>query len=419
MEEFSALGLSPELEKAVLRLGFEHPTEIQAKSIPAALAGKDIIATSATGSGKTLAFGAVILQKMVHSPGIHSPGIKALILTPTRELAVQIQQAFHDFSRERPVKVALVFGGVSIEPQIHELRSADIVVATPGRLLDHLERGTVSLAHVRYLVLDEADRMLDMGFFDDVRKIISQCPYQRQTMLFSATMPPEVIELSQRFLKDPVKVKAEVYVDPTKLTHYYYDVDSHMKLSLLVHLLKKEHPGLVMVFCNSRDATNYVEKALKLSGIDAVAIHGGLSQNRRLSIIERFHNKNTFVLVCTDVAARGLDIPGVSHVYNYDLPSDSKQYMHRVGRTARAGESGKAVNLLSRRDHDNFSRILRDYSVNIEKLVVPEVKRVYVPRAREKARYPKRRNRRERGRFPQRESSPKSRFGQRRFGPKR
>lgn len=371
---FTELGVEQDLVQALQKQNITTPTEIQAKTIPLALEGKDILAGSATGSGKTLAFGLGFLQK-VHK----GAGIQALILTPTRELADQIQDNLKDVTRQRKLLITTVYGGVSINPQIKILKSADIVVGTPGRILDHLRQGTIDLNGVTHVVLDEADRMLDMGFLDDVSQIISQCKKQdKQMLLFSATLPPEVAKLSKKFMKDPVKVNAVKHVDPKKLNQVYYDVASPLKFSLLAHLLKKEETGLVMVFCNSRQYTDVVAKNLNKIGIDAMAIHGGLTQQKRSKVLEKFNSKTTFVLVCTDVAARGLDIEGVSHVYNYDIPNDSKQYVHRIGRTARAGKSGEVINLISNRDYDNFDKVLRDNGLNIKRMEKPYIERIEV-----------------------------------------
>jgi len=221
--------------------------------------------------------------------------------------------------------------------------------------------------------------MLDMGFIDDVEKIMRACPKERQTLLFSATITPELKRLSTRYMKNPVKIAAEIYVDPKKLTQIFYDVPDKQKFSLLVHLLKKDKgDGLTMVFCNTQKNTDFVEKNLKINGINALAIHGGFSQARRTRAMEDFNNKTMDVLVCTDVAARGLDIQDVSYVYNYDIPKESKQYIHRIGRTARAGKGGQAVNILSSRDHDNYNRILRDNDVSIKKIQMPEIGRAKI-----------------------------------------
>ena len=371
MNKFEELGINESILKTLE--GFEKPTEVQEKAIPLVLQGKDVIAGAATGSGKTLAFGSGIIQNSEKGKGIQS-----LILTPTRELAEQIARAIKQFSKFKPLTIAAVYGGVAINPQMDKLQIADVVVGTPGRILDHIGRNTINLGNVKILVLDEADQMLDMGFIDDVERIIKSCPTNRQTLMFSATIPTDIERLVHKYMKSPVKVSAVAYVDPKKLKQVYYDVQANMKFSLLAHLLKHEKGGLVMVFCNTRKTTDFVAKNLNKNDVDAHAIHGGLTQSRRNSILEKFHSKKVYVMVCTDVAARGLDIQGVSHIYNYDIPKESKQYIHRIGRTARAGKEGKAVNLISYNDHDNFSRVMRDCNVQIEKQDMPKVERAQV-----------------------------------------
>ncbi len=371
--KFSELGLLEPILKAIEEKKFEEPSDIQEQTIPIILQGKDVIAGSATGSGKTLAFASGIIQKLQKGRGI-----QALILTPTRELAQQVAKDIMAFSRYKPLSVSAIYGGVSISPQMHELRNADVVVGTPGRILDHLERNSINLTRVNILVLDEADRMLDMGFIDDVKQIIGECPKERQTLLFSATMSQDINELAYRYMKAPVKISTESYVDKSLLTQVYYDVPDNMKFSLLVHLLKSEISGSAMVFCNTQRNTDAVAKNLTKNGINALAIHGGFSQAKRTHTMMQFHRKSFDVLVCTDVASRGLDIKGVTHIYNYDIPKDSKDYIHRIGRTARAGAEGKAINLLSSRDHDNFSAVLRGNDSHIQREEVPEIERVQV-----------------------------------------
>lgn len=371
MTSFSELGLSELFLNTLSQLHIHEPTEIQEKTIPLALEGKDVIGCSATGSGKTLAFGAGMIE---HLP--HGKGIQALILTPTRELAEQVGTSLIRFARHTKLHVAIVYGGVGMAPQIDALQRADIVVGTPGRILDHLERGSFKLSHIKTLVLDEADRMLDMGFIEDVTRIIEACPAERQTLLFSATISPDIAHMAKRYMKNPLEVSAGERVDPSKLAQGFYDVPKHLKFSLLLHLIKQERAGLVMVFCNTRHNTDFVAHHLKANGVHALAIHGGLTQSRRNKIMELFRTNEVYVLVCTDVAARGLDIKGVSHVYNYDLPSNSKEYIHRIGRTARAGKEGKAISLVSDRDYENFRMVLRDDTLTIEQIALPEIEQV-------------------------------------------
>ena len=376
MENFRELGIIEPILRVIQEERFEKPSEIQQKSTSLVLSGRDVVAGSATGSGKTLVFGSGVIQHCERGKGI-----QALILTPTRELAEQVTRALIKFSTYKPLHIVDIYGGLSISPQIEELRTADVVVGTPGRILDHLQRGTINFSRVKILVLDEADRMLDMGFIRDVERIISRCPRQRQTLLFSATIPEDLVHLSRRYMNSPVNVSAEPYVDQSKLRQVYYDVEDNLKFSLLVHLLKHEKAGLAMIFCNTRRTTNVVARNLAYAGIDAHAIHGGFSQQKRSAVMKQFNSSGSYVLVCTELAARGLDIPGVSCVYNYDIPKESKQYIHRIGRTARAGREGKAINILSRRDHENFARVLRDNAVEITKETRPYVEQIKMRQA--------------------------------------
>jgi ATP-dependent RNA helicase DeaD len=371
MEKFKQLGITQELLDSLADQKIDTPTEIQEKAIPLVLAGKDIIAGSATGSGKTLAFGSSIVMNC--ASGV---GLQALVLVPTRELAEQVARSLHQFSKYKKLEIAAVYGGVSINPQFRDIDRADVVVGTPGRILDHIERKTIDLSGIKILVLDEADRMLDMGFIRDVEKILGHCSKYRQTLLFSATIGTEISRLSKKYMNNPIEVSAEDQVDPSRLKQVYYDVPDSMKFALLVHLLKKEHKGLIMVFCNTQHNTDFVARNLENMGIDAVAIHGGLSQDKRSKIMNLFHSQDVNVLVCTDVAARGLDIKGVSHVYNYDVPNELNNYIHRIGRTARAGADGIAITILASRDYDQFGRLLRTMGVKVERQETPEIQRV-------------------------------------------
>ncbi len=368
MKKFEELGLSKETLEVLNGLGFKEPTEIQEKAIPLALSGKDIIGGSATGSGKTLAFASPIIENLKVGGGI-----QALVLTPTRELAEQVATSIGIFSSKKKIDVCVVYGGVSIMNQMRGLRRADAVVGTPGRILDHMERGSLKFDRVKFLVLDEVDRMFDMGFLEDVERIIKACPKERQTMLFSATVSQKIEHLARKYTMNAEEVSVESYVDASKLTHIYYDTPQNLKFSLLVHLLREEKAELVMVFCSTRRNADFIANGLKREGVNAVAIHGGLAQNKRNRILEDFHEQGIKVLVCTDVAARGLDIKGVSHIYNYDIPKSSEEYIHRVGRTARAGKEGKAISILSARDYQNFAEVQRDDSLKIKEEKMPNV----------------------------------------------
>lgn len=410
MKTFKELGLDKNLLKILEEIGFDEPTEIQEKVIPLVLAGKDVIAESATGSGKTLAFGMPIIQNLKPQKEL-----QVLILTPTRELAEQDSKFLKIFSKYSPLKIVTVYGGVSIGMQIEDLEKADIVIGTPGRVLDHIRRKTINLSKIKILVLDEADRMLDMGFIHDVTDIIYQCPKNRQSLLFSATISYDITKIAERYMINPVNVSAESYVDPSKLKQVFYDVPTNEKFSLLVYLLKEESSKLVMVFCNTKRTADFTGNNLSRYGFDALTLHGDLNQNQRKRILEHFHKSEKFILVCTDVAARGLDIKNVSHVYNYDSPKTSIEYIHRIGRTARAGKDGKAITLLSERDYDNFRRVSNDSSLDIEQIQLPEFEKVFVraPEARRYGSFGRRSgsfgNRRHEGGYPKR-----GRFSERR-----
>ena len=369
---FEILGIEPRILDILRKAGFEKPTPIQKACIPVIKEGKDVIAQSETGSGKTLAFAIPIIEKVEHGKGV-----QALVVTPTRELANQIMKEFVKLTDYGMTEVASVYGGVPIESQIQALKTASVVVGTPGRILDHLERRTMNLSHVHYLVLDEADRMLDMGFIDDVERIIRHTSRQRQTMLFSATMPGPVFRISQRYMEKPVSIETERHVKPELLHQVYYDVQENEKFSLFVHLLATEKPKLALVFCGRRHTADAVAKNLQIQGIDAKVIHGGLEQNKRERIIGETHAGQVQVLIATDVASRGLDIKGITHVFNYDVPEKRDDYIHRVGRTARAGKSGLAITILSDSDYDNFRRIIRENpEMNITAGERPDFKRI-------------------------------------------
>ncbi|MBI4210175.1 MAG: DEAD/DEAH box helicase [Candidatus Diapherotrites archaeon] len=373
--DMKGIVLKPELLKAVNDLGFTELTEIQEKCIPEIQRGADVIGQSSTGSGKTAAFGLPMLEKV--SPG---GGIQALILTPTRELCVQVAGSLRDFSKHLGVRVADVYGGVSINPQKDALRRCEVVVGTPGRVLDHMRNNSINLFKVRFFVLDETDRMCDMGFYEDVESIIKAVPEKRQTLLFSATMTRDVDRLAGQYMKSPVSIKAGAYVDPALLDQEYYDVSVAGKFSVLVHLLKKNSVGLSMVFCRTRREADVVAHNLKKAGLDALAIHGGLRQASRMRALDSLKSENIAILVATDVAARGLDIKGVNFIYNYDVPPTSEEYIHRIGRTARAGANGRAISLLSPHDHLNFRSVLLNSSLKIRREPTPDAEFIQIQR---------------------------------------
>jgi ATP-dependent RNA helicase DeaD len=375
---FERFSLPAPVAQSLRELCYEKPTLIQEKVIPLIMEGKDVVGQSETGSGKTAAFGLPLLGC------IQGRGISMLVLTPTRELCAQVKESLTRLAWHLPLQIAEVYGGVGMNPQIKAMRTAQVVVATPGRLLDLIRRGAANLAGVRFLVLDEADRMFDMGFIEDVERIIGMTPRSRQTLLFSATIPLSVRHVVQKYMRAPVFVKTVAQVDKSKLREFYYEVNQDDKFSLLVHLLKRNTEGTALVFCATRRIVDKITKNLRKNGIDALAIHGGLSQTKRASAISALHKQEVSVLIATDIAARGLHIHGIKYVYNYDLPPVAEDYTHRIGRTARAGAEGDAITLLTSRDHGEFRGVQRLGHVP-KRLDLPAFERIIMPHAQHKA----------------------------------
>ena len=343
---FSSLGLTATILRALRARGYATPTPIQRQAIPHLLAGEDLLGIAQTGTGKTAAFALPVLQQLAAAADPGRPRApRALVLAPTRELAIQIHDDFHDYGAGSGLRQTVILGGVSQHPQVAALsRPIDIVVATPGRLLDLCEQGHVGLAHITHFILDEADRMLDMGFIHDVRKIIRQLPARRQSLLFSATMPPAVASLAQQLLHRPTRVE----VTPAATTvatvqQFVYFVNAADKPSLLRELLRDSALSRVLVFARTKHRANRVAERISKQGVEADALHGNKSQNARQRALERFRTGDSRVLVATDIAARGLDVDGISHVINFELPHEPESYVHRIGRTARAGASGCAL----------------------------------------------------------------------------
>ena len=343
--KFNELNLSAELLAEVDKAGFVEASPIQEQTIPLALEGKDVIGQAQTGTGKTAAFGLPTLEK-IHT---EDQTIQALVIAPTRELAVQSQEELFRFGRSKGVKVRSVYGGSSIEKQIKALKSgAHIVVGTPGRLLDLIKRKALKLQDIETLILDEADEMLNMGFLEDIEAIISRVPENRQTLLFSATMPDAIKRIGVQFMKDPEHVKIAAKELTTELVdQYYIRVKEQEKFDTMTRLMDVEQPELAIVFGRTKRRVDELTRGLKIRGFRAEGIHGDLDQNKRLRVLRDFKNGNLDVLVATDVAARGLDISGVTHVYNYDIPQDPESYVHRIGRTGRAGKSGQSITFVS------------------------------------------------------------------------
>ena len=371
-QSFASLGLIDPLLKAIDELNYREPTPVQQKSIPSLLEGKDMLAAAQTGTGKTAAYSLPIIQKIAESGVRAKPKeVTALILAPTRELAAQIHENITAYSKYLDIRSALVFGGVNLKPQTAALaRGVDILIATPGRLLDHLGQKHVSLSAVKFLVLDEADRMLDMGFIHDIRKLIKLIPENRQSLLFSATFSPEIRKLADSLLNSPVSVEISPNKESALIEQQAYAVPKNRKRELLRDLIVDEKWSQVLVFTRMKHAANRLCQQLIKDGLTAAAIHGNKSQNARTKALADFKDKKVQVLVATDIAARGLDIEQLPHVVNYDLPDVPEDYVHRIGRTGRAGVPGHAVSLVSPEDRPLLSAIEKLLKEKIN-LIVP------------------------------------------------
>jgi ATP-dependent RNA helicase RhlE len=351
---FSKLGLSPQVMEGVTAAGYAEPTAIQLRAIPIVMAGRDVIGSAQTGTGKTAAFALPMLSRL----GEHG-ALRALILEPTRELAAQVETAIRDYGRFTHLRTAVLFGGAGYGKQDQALRQgADIVVATPGRLLDHLQRGTLKLGRIEILVLDEADRMLDMGFMPDVRRIVERCPRQRQTMLFSATIPPEIEQLSKWALRNPETVEIGVRRAPAEtVTHALYPVASDQKQALLNELLKRTDFNQVLIFCRTKHGADGVARRLQQQGHAVAVLHSNRTQNEREKALNGFRDGRYEVMVATDIAARGIDVEQISHVINYDVPHHPEDYVHRIGRTGRAQSVGDAFTIMTGEDVQEIAAI--------------------------------------------------------------
>ena len=358
---FTKLGLSDPLLRGVLASGYTSPTEIQSEAIPAALSGQDIIGCAQTGTGKTAAFVLPILSRIFRERPVqgHKRAIRSLILTPTRELAVQIERSILGYGRFVGVRALAIYGGVDIKRQLETLRrGVDIVVATPGRLMDHMRRGSVDFRSMEVLVLDEADRMFDMGFIDDVQRIIATLPEQRQTMLFSATIPPEVQRLAAGVQKDPHMIQIGEQRNPIEtITQHVHAVLRQQKIDLLLHMLQNRPMHSVLVFSRTKHGADKIHRKLEHAGIVSVALHSGRSQAQRQHALDGFKSGKYQVMVATDIAARGIDVRGISHVVNFDVPLYARDYIHRIGRTGRAATTGDAITLVAPDEQEYLRKI--------------------------------------------------------------
>jgi len=374
---FAALGLDPRLVEALAALGYEEPTPVQREAIPPLLAGHDVLGQAATGTGKTAAFALPLLHRVTPDADARSR-TTALILVPTRELAMQVAEAVHKYGKSMGIRALPIYGGAAMEAQLRMLKhGVDVVVATPGRALDHIRRKTLRLDSVRTVVLDEADEMLDMGFAEDLEAILEATPAERQTALFSATLPPRIADIANKHLKDPVRVRIDREVVPAgsapRVRQVAYIVSRAHKIATLGRVLDVEHPTSAIVFCRTRTEVDELTESLNGRGYRAEALHGGLSQEQRDRVMKRFRANTADLLVATDVAARGLDVQHVSHVVNYDVPSAAEAYVHRIGRTGRAGREGVAITLAEPREHRLLRNIEQQTRQKIEIAAVPTV----------------------------------------------
>ena len=365
---FETFSLHPSVVAGASAAGYEAPTPIQAQAIPPVCEGRDVMGLAQTGTGKTAAFVLPILNRLVARK---SGCVRALVVAPTRELAEQIHREIESLGRKTRIGSTSVYGGVNINPQIKKLKRADIVVACPGRLLDHVSRHSVDLSQVEVLVIDEADRMFDMGFLPDIRRILKQLPKKRQTLLFSATMPPEIRRLSKDILRDPATVQVGITAPADTVSHALYPVAQHLKTALLLKLLRHTDTRSVLVFTRTKHRAKSLGIKLSAAGYRSASLQGNLSQNRRQAALDGFRDGTFQILVATDIAARGIDVTRISHVINYDIPSTPDAYIHRIGRTGRATRSGEAFTLVTIEDKDIVRAINRTIGTEIEQRTLP------------------------------------------------
>ncbi|MGH2925600.1 MAG: DEAD/DEAH box helicase [Solirubrobacterales bacterium] len=386
MTRFRDLGLSEEILRALDELNYSDPTAIQEQAIPELLAGRDVIGQAQTGTGKTAAFGLPMLQYLDPSSG----ETQGLVLTPTRELCIQVTQALRSYAEHLDVEVIAVFGGQAVKTQQSRLRDgAHVVVATVGRTLDLISRGSLDLASARYVVLDEADEMLDLGFIDDVERILRICPAGRQTSLFSATIPPPIERLADRYMYDPTTIR----VTPKQLTvdaieQAYVEVPARGKVERLIEVLRAEEPEQAIIFCRTKIGTSRLDDALRARGMQVKALHGDLSQGQRDGVMLAFKDHRLRLLAATDVAARGLDIEHVTHVINYDVPDATESYIHRIGRTGRVGRTGRAITFVTEKQFPEIARIEREAKTSIGEWEPPEERLEHAPRPRRRKHEP-------------------------------
>jgi ATP-dependent RNA helicase RhlE len=365
---FSQFKLHPQIAAGIKALGYQTPTPIQQQAIPPILQGKDVMGLAQTGTGKTAAFALPILERLLTGPRAR---VRALIIAPTRELAEQIHNSIDDLGRAAKLRSVTIYGGVNLNPQIQKLRAgAEIVVACPGRLLDHINQGTINLSNVEVLVLDEADRMFDMGFLPDIRRILKHVPAKRQTLMFSATMPADIRKLAHEVLHEPITVQVGHTAPANTVSHALYPIPQHLKTALLFEVLRHTDTESVLIFTRTKHRAKRVGQQLEKAGYKAASLQGNLSQNKRQAALDGFRDGSYQILVATDIAARGIDVSSISHVINYDMPDTADAYTHRIGRTGRAAKTGDAFTFITREDEDLVRSIERVLGENIERRTI-------------------------------------------------
>jgi len=370
--KFSELTLSKPLQEAVSAMGYEETTPIQAQAIPPGLEGHDVIGCAQTGTGKTAAFLLPVLQRLLKDQR-KTRNPRVVVLAPTRELVIQVTKEARELADRTHLRITSIYGGARMKPQITRLRrGVDVIIATPGRLQDHMRRRNVNFKELQVLVLDEADRMLDMGFLPDIKQIVSRMPRQRQTMLFSATMSAPILNLARQFQQDPVKIELNIATPPEAIRQALYPVPKHLKIHLLVALLERMEVNSMLVFTATKQEADIVTRQLSQANISTACIHGDFRQRQRIAALEGFRSGKHQVLVATNIAARGLDVEGISHVINYDIPEHPEDYVHRVGRTARADADGDAISLVTSDDEPMIYRIEHLLGYKIERKKLPD-----------------------------------------------
>jgi ATP-dependent RNA helicase RhlE len=392
--EFNTFDFHPQIVAGITAARYKTPTPIQAQTIPLVLKGLDVVGLAQTGTGKTAAFVLPLLQRLINGGRRH---VRALIVAPTRELAEQIHEAIGTLGRQTGLKSVTIYGGVGFNPQVDRLkRGAEIIVACPGRLLDHLDRGTIDLSHLEVLVLDEADRMFDMGFLPDIRKIIKHVPAKRQTLLFSATMSDDILHLAQEILKEPMTVRVNATGPASTVSHLLYPVAQHLKTPLLLELLRHTDTESVLIFTRTKHRAKRLGEQLGKAAYRAASLQGNLSQAQRQAVMNGFRDGTFQILVATDIAARGIDVTQISHVINYDMPDTAEAYTHRIGRTGRNAKAGDAFTFVTSEDEDMVRSIERVLRAKVRRCILKgfDYKKVASPGDTEFARPPRRPQRR-------------------------